>query len=100
MLRDGELVFAAGVVTFVPLGKRGTARIPLDPIREAEEVSKKHDEEFKFLEYPVEVTVDGKHEAPGKIPGFLLDIETFDKIAHPNELRRQVQERITALRVR
>lgn len=61
LLRDGELVFASGVVTAVPLGKRVTARIPFDLIREAEEVFKKHDKTFEFLEYPIEITVDDKH---------------------------------------
>jgi hypothetical protein len=57
LIREGELVFAAGVITVVPLGERVKARIPYDLIQAAEAIFKKQDETFEFHEYPIEVNV-------------------------------------------
>jgi hypothetical protein len=60
LVRDGELIFAAGAITHVPLGNRVRARFPSDLIEKAEKVFKKYDENFMFHEYPVEINVDGE----------------------------------------
>jgi hypothetical protein len=57
LIREGELVFAAGVITVVLLGEHIKARIPHDLIQAAEAIFKKQDETFKFHEYPIEVRV-------------------------------------------
>jgi len=57
LIREGELVFAAGAITAVPLGERVKTKIPYDLIQAAEALFKKQDEAFEFYEYPIEVTV-------------------------------------------
>ena len=57
LIREGELVFAAGAITVAPLGERVKARIPNDLIQAAEAIFKKQDETFEFHEYPIEVKV-------------------------------------------
>jgi hypothetical protein len=60
ILRDGQLVAAAGAVSAVPLGECVHVRTPVDTIREAEEVFRKHDPEFAFGHLPVEIRIGGQ----------------------------------------
>jgi hypothetical protein len=57
IIRSGQLVAAAGAVSAVPLGEFVHVRTPIDTIREAEEVFRKHDPEFAFGELPVEIRI-------------------------------------------
>jgi hypothetical protein len=57
IIRDGQLVAAAGAVSAVPLGEFVHVRTPIDTIREAEEVLRKHDPEFEFGHMPVEIRI-------------------------------------------
>jgi hypothetical protein len=56
-IRSGQLIFAAGAVTAVPLGCDFEAQVPHDLVREAEAVFRKRDSGFQFAEYPVEIRV-------------------------------------------
>jgi hypothetical protein len=55
IVRDGQLVAAAGAASAVPLGELVRVRIPIDAIREAESVFRKNDPEFEFREVPIEI---------------------------------------------
>jgi hypothetical protein len=57
IIRNGQLVAAAGAVSAVPLGEFVHVRTPIDTIRAAEEVFRTQDPEFAFGELPVEVRV-------------------------------------------
>jgi hypothetical protein len=57
VLRQGALVVAAGAVTAVPLGNDVEARIPGDLIDRAEAIFRSVDDEFEFLETPIEIRV-------------------------------------------
>lgn len=60
IVRNGQLIGAAGAVTAVPLGELVAVRIPIDLIRDAEGVFQRvdpHFELFNFREWPVEVKV-------------------------------------------
>lgn len=57
-LRNGELIFAAGAITEVPLGSSVTVRIPGDLVQQAENVFKSRDPEFEFHELPIEVKAE------------------------------------------
>ena len=59
IVRDHRLIAAVGAASAVPLGETVSVRIPWDPVREAERVLQKHDAEFAFREYPVEVQLHG-----------------------------------------
>lgn len=58
IVRDGQLVAAAGVASSVPLGRTAHVRIPREAIAEAELVLKKSDPAFEFHELPVEVRLE------------------------------------------
>jgi hypothetical protein len=59
LLRKGRLVFALGAITSVPLGNI-QAHTPHDLVMEAEQVFKRHDAEFAFREFPVQIEVGGE----------------------------------------
>jgi hypothetical protein len=54
ILRDGELVAAAGAVTCVPLGPTVSVRYPHELIEEAEAIFKARDPDYDIQNYPVE----------------------------------------------
>jgi hypothetical protein len=60
IVRNDRLVAAVGAASVVPLGEEVHIRIPMDVIREAEGVFVKHDAEFGFYEWPVEIRC-GEH---------------------------------------
>ena len=57
VIRDGQLVVAAGAVTAVPLGNDIEARVCRELIQQAEALFRARDPDFEFLEFPVEVRV-------------------------------------------
>jgi hypothetical protein len=59
IVRDSELIVAAGAVTSVPLG-RVDARIPTDLIEDATAAFRRRDMEFEFRELPVQISVIGQ----------------------------------------
>jgi hypothetical protein len=59
VVRDGQLVVAAGVVTAVPLGNV-EAFVSWELIREAEALFRKRSSDFAFPELPVEVKIGGE----------------------------------------
>ena len=59
-IRSGQLIFAVGAVTAVPLGSDFQASIPSDLIREAEALFRKRDSKFEFVEYPIEIRAEGE----------------------------------------
>jgi len=59
ILREGQLIAAAGDITGVPLGNDVTARYPGALIDEAEAVFRRHDPKFAFDETPLELNVMG-----------------------------------------
>jgi hypothetical protein len=62
VLRDGELVAAAGAVIDVPLGPTVSVRHPRELIEGAEAIFKARDPEYHMRNYPVELRVgDGLH---------------------------------------
>jgi hypothetical protein len=75
IVRDGQLVAAAGAVSAVPLGELVHVRIPIDEVREAEGVFRKSDPEFEFRELPIEIRL-------GELTGLL----------HRGRLRHQSYE--------
>lgn len=54
-LRQGNLIFAAGEVSAVPLGSRIQAKIAGDLILAAQSIFRQHDPNFEFPELPVEI---------------------------------------------
>ena len=54
-LREGELIFAAGEISILPLGSTIQVRIPLDLIQAAERMFRQHDAKFEFPELPIEI---------------------------------------------
>ena len=58
VLRDGELVAAAGTVMHVPLGPTVTVRHPLKLIEQAEAIFRTQDPKYRMGSYPVELQVD------------------------------------------
>jgi hypothetical protein len=54
-IRDGQLIFAVGAVTSVPLGNGFEAAIPFDMVEKAEALFQGRDAEFEFHELPVEL---------------------------------------------
>jgi len=54
-LREGELIFAAGEISAVPLGSTIHARNPLDLIQGAETIFRQRDAQFEFSELPIEI---------------------------------------------
>ncbi len=59
VVRDDQLVVAAGAVTAVPLGRDVMARIPGDLIQRAGAILRERDPEFGFHELPLEMAADG-----------------------------------------
>jgi hypothetical protein len=57
IIRDGQLLAAAGAVTAVPLGDSVHARIPCDVASAAEATFKRVDPHFAFRELPVELRI-------------------------------------------
>ena len=57
ILRNGELVAAAGAVMHVPLGPTVSVRHPRELIEEAEAIFRAHDPEYDMPNYPVELRV-------------------------------------------
>jgi hypothetical protein len=57
IIRDGQLVAAAGALSAVPLGEFVHVRTPIDIIGKAEQVFRKHDPEFEFAHMPVEIRI-------------------------------------------
>jgi hypothetical protein len=60
IVRDGQLVAAAGATSAVPLGELVHVRIPSNVIEEGERVFRKYDPEFEFGHLPVEIRL-GDH---------------------------------------
>lgn len=60
ILRDGDLVAAAGAITKVPLGAGLTARNPGDLVEQAEMVFRARDPQYRMGEYPIELSVEGE----------------------------------------
>jgi len=60
IVRDGQLIVAAGAVSNVSLGEPVHVRIPSETVTEAEDVFRKHDAQFRFPELPVELRL-GEH---------------------------------------
>ena len=58
ILRDGELIAAAGAVTCVPLGPTVSVRYPHELIEEAEAIFRARDPDYDMRNYPVELRVD------------------------------------------
>ena len=56
-IRSGQLIFAVGAITEVPLGSDFKARIPSDLVFKAKDVFRTRDRRFEFMEYPVEMRV-------------------------------------------
>jgi hypothetical protein len=54
-IRSGQLIFAVGAISAVPLGSDFQVQFPYDLVREAEAVFRKRDSSFEFVEYPVEI---------------------------------------------
>jgi len=57
VLRDGELVAAAGAVTHVPLGPMVSARHPWELTQQAEAIFRARDPQYDMRNYPVELRV-------------------------------------------
>lgn len=57
---------AAGAITAVSLGRGVEVRIPRDLISTAESVFQKRDQDFKFIEEPVEIRIEGLRERRGQ----------------------------------
>ena len=55
IVRDGQLIVAAGAASNVSLGEPVHVRIPTDTVTDAERVFRKHDSGFRFPELPVEI---------------------------------------------
>ena len=55
IVRDGQLVAAAGAVSSIPLGRAVHVRIPRESIAASEAVFRKSDPAFEFPELPIEV---------------------------------------------
>ena len=60
VVRDNELVMAAGAVTDVPLGRDVSVSIPNGVVDAAETLFRQRDPEFRWHELPVEITVRGR----------------------------------------
>jgi len=60
LLRNGQLVFAVGAISSVPFGNDVQAGTPRDLVREAETAFKKRDPEFRFREFPVQISIRGR----------------------------------------
>jgi hypothetical protein len=79
-VRDGNLVFAIGAVTKVPLGNNVSARMPLELLEEAEAIFRRSDRTFEFRELPIELT---SGTAACLLPGGSASIEGYDiRILH------------------
>ncbi len=59
LLREDRLVFAAGAITNVPLGKGVCASTPAGLIAEAARPFQRVDREFSFREYPLLLEIEG-----------------------------------------
>jgi len=60
VLRQDELIGAAGAITHVPLGRGQSVRLPLDLIRQAEGVFQARDSGYRMREYPIELSLAGE----------------------------------------
>lgn len=60
VVRQDELVAAAGAVCSVPLGRNVTARYPRELLAEALAVFQRHDPQFRWHETPVELSIEGE----------------------------------------
>jgi hypothetical protein len=58
-LRNGQLVYAVGVITSVPLGDGNSARRPMDLVAEAEAAFQRRDASYGLPELPVELCLAG-----------------------------------------
>jgi hypothetical protein len=56
-IRQGELIFAVGQVTAVPLGSGISVRTPHDLLDQAQAVFRERDPEFEFVNCPIEVSI-------------------------------------------
>jgi hypothetical protein len=54
-IRQGRLIFAVGEISAVPLGSGIDVDIPMDLMKQAQEVFRQRDPGFKFPEWPLEV---------------------------------------------
>lgn len=61
VIREQELVVAAGAVTEVVLGRGVRARIPWDPVEAAEAIFRQRDPDFEVQTAPIEVSVNDLH---------------------------------------
>jgi len=59
ILRDGQLVAAAGAITSVPLGTDVSARHPGDLVEQAEQIFRTRDPQYRTRESPIELSVAG-----------------------------------------
>jgi len=60
VLRQGELIGAAGAVTHVPLGRGQSVGLPLDLIRQAESIFQGRDASYYMRECPIEIGLAGE----------------------------------------
>jgi len=60
VLRQDELIGAAGALTHVPLGRGQSVGLPLDLIRQAEGVFQARDSGYRMREYPIELSLAGE----------------------------------------
>src|SRR5262249_50707438 len=56
-IRQGNLIFAVGAVTAVPLGSDVSVKIPDDLLNKAQAVFRQRDPEFEFVVYPIEACI-------------------------------------------
>jgi len=59
-VRQGNLIFAAGAISAIPLGSGMQAKVAGDLILEAERTFRQHDPKFHFPEHPIEIRFAGK----------------------------------------
>jgi hypothetical protein len=60
LLRNGQLVFAVGAISSVPLGNEVRAGTPRDLVQEAETAFRQRDPKFRFREFPVQIIIRGR----------------------------------------
>ena len=60
VLRQDELIGAAGAITHVPLGRGQSVKIPLDLIEQAESAFRTRDPRYRMREHPIEISLAGE----------------------------------------
>ena len=59
ILRDDQLVAAAGAISYVPLGVDVSVRFPDDLTDQVEAIYRTRDPEYEMREYPIELSIEG-----------------------------------------